>query len=880
MVSDEAGRSATAAAPGAAWSAFLDELDAGVLDGPRAAERLAPDPEAPPEQVAQALLFRAIAFAVRGERGAARADAQAAIGHAPGSPGIGLLAARLRFALRDYPEAMAGLDAAIDATSAIAATLPALDVKTDFAGRLGAYRAAAAAADRALAIEPTPERHDRASDLLFSAQNPDAAMRHLLAAIALDPGSTLLRMKAAERLARLGRDRETLVEIQAAMRLSPGVPLLLFQASRLLATVGIVDIAESYLRAALRPIERVNQVQPPTVGDVDLRRALAEALQPAEEPTAWVVGPGQEEIVRRIVHPPSLPPGWEFVSCRVTHLLCAFYRNGREGVSARLILAHADGPGAGGGGRTQRTERFTLSLQATRQGPSVAALRVALEENVRASEAPFVWKRAEREVPAPESPPAVGTAETEAPPTVVTLSSAEAAPVHAALGRLRLWAGDLDEGMRCAEAALEGDPRCAEAHRLRGAVRLLRGEPAAAIPDLDRALALEPGDTEAYVWRAEARYRLGEYVEALADIVRGGELAEDFSDYVAAQLVKLLVLAALGRFPGFPDYCLREALAELCPGAVEHLDDGDPAEVRAVLERALERLRGNRSTTPTFVLPGDAGGGQGVPRPLRVRPSPRAPSKAALFLMPTAGVDEALAGFERVHADYPRSPEPYCYHGELHLYLGQYPTARRLFERALELYRGTRWAYIGLGATHVLDGDPREALAILRRGVELSGGPGPTTFVYRGEAHRRLGELAAAREDLAYATRTQPHRVGAWANLGLVERAEGHRAAAAAVVERLKTQAPALVSEAARARGVPVWEEPAVALGLDGLGALLEQVLALLRGNRGSACVTWFTLDGELRVVPPGPMLSDDFCRAELARLRADLERAVALRER
>ena len=60
-----------------------------------------------------------------------------------------------------------------------------------------------------------------------------------------------------------------------------------------------------------------------------------------------------------------------------------------------------------------------------------------------------------------------------------------------------------------------------------------------------------------------------------------------------------------------------------------------------------------------------------------------------------------------------------------------------------------------------------------------------------------------------------------------------------ATLARLRRQAPGLVADAGE--GLPEASPT----------ALLEVMLVLLRGNRASACVTYFTRDGQLRAVAP-----------------------------
>lgn len=277
--------------------------------------------------------------------------------------------------------------------------------------------------------------------------------------------------------------------------------------------------------------------------------------------------------------------------------------------------------------------------------------------------------------------------------------------------------------------------------------------------------------------------------------------------------------------------------------------DDTPAWPPEALEHALRALRGCRANPAAYV---PAGGDALVP--LRVRPTPRTPCKHALwYFMYTGDVPAAEAALRRVAVAWPDAPEPWCYLGELYLYLGDYTAARRCFETALQRYARTRWAFIGLGAVDLLEGDPAGALERLARGVRVAGAEGPTAWVYRGEALFRTGDLDAARAALEHAVALNPQRVGAWVDLALVHRARGDREALAPVLGRLERHAPGFLMDACACAGVPAWGEVVAAPGdsQESLVAVLEAMLRMLRGNRSSTCVTYFTAGGVLRAVPP-----------------------------
>jgi tetratricopeptide (TPR) repeat protein len=419
-----------------------------------------------------------------------------------------------------------------------------------------------------------------------------------------------------------------------------------------------------------------------------------------------------------------------------------------------------------------------------------------------------------------------------------------------AVGTLCAWRGDATAAHAHAEAVLAAHPDSAPALCLRGAVRMLTGEVVRALDDLDRATALDPGDPVAAVWRGEALLRLGRSAEALQETRRGGERADDISDHVAAQILISLAQLRVGEFPGLPEFVLRPALAVLwteaagaallpADGLVEEPDRG---ALEALFEGALERLRGNRSPVATYVRP------DGALVRLAVPSSPRVASKRALWrFVATGSRDEVLAELDRVHALVPCAAEPYNYRGELFLYLGEPAAARREFERAITLYGRSRWAYIGLAGAAVIEGKYEEALASLAEGIVQAGAPGPTTFVYRGEALRCLGRADEARADLTVSVRKNPGRIGAWVNLGLLDVSAGDDTGVRRTFAVLRRRAPGFVADAAQALDL----DPAADLGTADIARFLAEMLTMLRGNRASSCVTYFTRDGRLRAVPP-----------------------------
>ena len=91
-------------------------------------------------------------------------------------------------------------------------------------------------------------------------------------------------------------------------------------------------------------------------------------------------------------------------------------------------------------------------------------------------------------------------------------------------------------------------------------------------------------------------------------------------------------------------------------------------------------------------------------------------------------------------------------------------------------------------------------------------------YVYRGECHRRQGELDPARRDLQTAVRNSPERLSAWINLALLD---GEPQAVDDAERRCRTFAPLLMDELSDCSATE----------------RLEGMLAAMRGNRRSTPV-------------------------------------------
>ncbi|MEO8603963.1 MAG: tetratricopeptide repeat protein [bacterium] len=432
------------------------------------------------------------------------------------------------------------------------------------------------------------------------------------------------------------------------------------------------------------------------------------------------------------------------------------------------------------------------------------------------------------------------------------------------IGALQLWRGELEAALTTSRRAVSNPAHGAAAQRQCGAALLLLQRPAEGLAELDAAIARDPADGEAHTWRAEALLGLGR-LDAARAALDAHPWRSDWPYWVPALLRGIVDLRRqqahpgglltrwrrrLGRerapFAGEPaarrraHYELYWALHALVADADVGLATRDPRRQLAALEAARVALRGNRSRRPTAV---------GVDGALAYVPlrSPRNACVRALGLIKTAPPERVLRTLDDLIEAFPDSSLPHCYRGELRLWLGDYADAGADLEASIALRPTTRWAYYGLASLANVDGDPRRALRLCARSVRIIGDVGPPIHVHRGEALRRLGGSAAARQELRRACELAPMRLSGRLNLALADGDAGDHAAATAGYAWLLEQAPGLASDAAATLGVVEWSEPPQ-LPRDAGRALLEEMLRMMRGNRASSFATWISRRGLVRV--------------------------------
>jgi tetratricopeptide (TPR) repeat protein len=420
------------------------------------------------------------------------------------------------------------------------------------------------------------------------------------------------------------------------------------------------------------------------------------------------------------------------------------------------------------------------------------------------------------------------------------------APALAALARFTLWSGDDEGAVVQARRALALDAGCAAAWRTLGAVSMDRGHLPEAATSLERACSLEPGDAEALLLRADVARRQGDFEGARRAIDQA--LSSTTDHHVSASILQVLLSAMRSTSPTLARWPFAEiagALGRICPEEAATLDASDRDRVREALETALRRMHGNRSATCTFQRAGEL-------HLLGDGTSPRVASRRALGLVELCPPERVLRELDSVIRRFPGSSLPVCHRGELHLWLGDLAAARADFERAIAFEPCTRFAYVGLTGVDMLEGRLAEALEVCARGVRvMKDTEGPAVFVYRGEVLRRLGRHDEAVHDLTRAVEHSPGRLSAWINLGLVPASSGDDPGALKCFEHVRRRAPGLISDAARETGTHLHRNGAPAPAREARRRILAHALEMMRGNRSSSCLTYFTREGKLRLANP-----------------------------
>ncbi|MCO4771619.1 MAG: tetratricopeptide repeat protein, partial [Deltaproteobacteria bacterium] len=328
----------------------------------------------------------------------------------------------------------------------------------------------------------------------------------------------------------------------------------------------------------------------------------------------------------------------------------------------------------------------------------------------------------------------------------------------------------------------------------------------------------------------------------LADLDAGVPAVGGFD--LGAALLRHLVEQRSGGRPGFGPRSLEELSEGLSRLGLERERQFAIRTVPGLEEafgEAFRRLAGNRSGFGTVLR-------AGALRPLGPSLSPRAAARRTLELIRVCPPDEVLARFDAVQAAWPDSSMGLVHRAELLLWMGRHEEARAAFRGSLAINHHTRWGWIGQLANDSFLGDPEGALVVGEEGVRVMGGYGPSHFVYRGEALRRLGRLDEAKADLEYAVGLNPSRMGARLTLALLCSELGDAPGMRAQLGPLRAACAGMLATALEEEGLSTDVLWGAGGSAGDVGRVLLRGHEMMRGNRSSSCHTWFNSEGQLRV--------------------------------
>lgn len=440
----------------------------------------------------------------------------------------------------------------------------------------------------------------------------------------------------------------------------------------------------------------------------------------------------------------------------------------------------------------------------------------------------------------------------------------------ASLAELALWSGEHEEAAAYARA-LEASCPSAPARRVLGACAHLEGDRRGARSRFESALAIDPRDSEAHAFLAEIALRDGRFEDAHAHL--SSAVAAGSGDVLAASVLRLRINAeerTKGPFRPAPVLAepLRPCLRVLCPELAHVLGGDDAQGWRDVLDLALARMHGNRSTTPTYLADREL-------RPVPRIADPRRESRLVLNRIRIDAPEGLLRELDALAERFTWSGLPLAHKGELLLWLGRIDEAERALRGAIATLTHTRWAYIGLAAAALVRRAPKEALRVLAQGVRvMNDTTGPAVYVHRAEALLQLGRLEEAEHDLARARVANPNRLATVILTARLQLARGDRARVRETFAEIRRRAPGLCADALRELDVrPLALEDA---SIEVWTEIIEHVLHMLRGCRSSSWTTYVTREGRMRFCQLGGPDPHERDAHDLAFAVQVLERGVA----
>lgn len=295
-------------------------------------------------------------------------------------------------------------------------------------------------------------------------------------------------------------------------------------------------------------------------------------------------------------------------------------------------------------------------------------------------------------------------------------------------GNLIEEAGQLDEALRCYDAAIEKAPDLARAHMNRGNILLAQGNAEDALHAYEKALELEPDYAAAHYNAGNAQANLNNHEAACAAYEKAIVLKPDFTD---AHVALGCALDDLGRREeAAANY--RKSL-ELSPNYGEvHANLGKTLMALGQYEEGMASLQRAIDLVPddmeTLLLLGSIQKSRGQLEAARIslsRVQTASPENIEVnihlgdTLLALFQTDKAIACYRRVLEIAPDNFVAHNNLGNVYFNLGIYEEAARCYRHALEIQPDSAAVLGNLGTILKDIGEPLEGIKSIRRAIEI-----------------------------------------------------------------------------------------------------------------------------------------------------------------
>jgi len=282
-----------------------------------------------------------------------------------------------------------------------------------------------------------------------------------------------------------------------------------------------------------------------------------------------------------------------------------------------------------------------------------------------------------------------------------------------------------------------------------------------------------------------------------------------------------------------------EILKDLIPANLAQ-GIGDDSKHIEILESALKKLHGNRTDTETRIQNGKLESFRYLtpsrPRASRIQQKIR--TRQVDFIIKE--IEDLLPMYE----DPSEAAQIYTHCGELFLWTGRYKQAKNYFEKSLELDCEVIWSYTGLSGVAVMEKKYQDAFDIMTLCNRNTGLHIPSTaFLYLGEAYIQTDKLEDAFQSIQLGLKDKPYRLSGWINLAIIHSKVKKFEMVQSIFDKITKKAMYLVKDAKN--------ELALQENLSDIETVqvLEKMLIMMRGNRSSRLITYYTSAGDFRFV-------------------------------